>query len=370
MKTGAKRLAAILMAAVMMTAMAVPAFAADDSTTPADPKKNDNGITTMEFDKILDADKDTYHPAETFNFTISTANAVAGEKAGEPETPVKNGVNGGAVFNSENDSKVTTDTNKTDKQAYSGLKITFDANQFPDPGIYKYTVTETVPSPKNKDIGYAAAKTLYVYVKADANGNNVVYAASLGDASGETKSADFTNTYKNNGGTPTGEEFKDLIIKKTVTGTMGEKNREFKFSVKVSSSSGRDYYVGYKKDKDNHETKVQLSDNTPYTTLTLKDGETFTIKNLAAEDTYEIVETDANKDGYDTTYKIDNVATGNDGKTAPAGTMATADVNVDVTNERNAVNPTGIIMSYGPYIAMIAAAAVLGFVFLRKREEI
>ena len=75
MKTGAKRLAAILMAAVMMTAMAVPAFAADDSTTPADPKKNDNGITTMEFDKILDADKDTYHPAETFNFTIAAVGA-------------------------------------------------------------------------------------------------------------------------------------------------------------------------------------------------------------------------------------------------------------------------------------------------------
>ena len=362
MKTRAKRLAAILLAAVMTAALAVPAFA-DDAEKPEDPKQNDS-ITTMEFDKILDADKDTYHPAETFNFTIAAVGADDGETTGEDNTPVKDGVEGGAKFASETDSKVSTDTSNTGKQAYSGPKITFDASKFRDPGIYKYTVTETVPSPKNKDIEYASSKTLYVYVKADASGNNVVYAASLGDASGETKSADFTNIYKHNGGEPD-KEFKDIIIKKTVTGTMGEKNREFKFKVKITSSSGRQYYAGYKKGSD---TPVQLSSGSDYTELTLKDSQTFTIKNLAAGDTYEIEETDAGEDGYTTTYKVDSNELKENQK--PSGTMAEANINVTVTNKRDAVNPTGIIMNYGPYIAMIVAAAVLAFVFLRRKEEI
>ena len=360
MKTKAKRFAAILMAAVMTAALAVPVFA-DDATEPADPKTGDS-ITTMEFDKILDAADDTYHPNETFNFTIAAASADQGETTGESDAPVSDGVEGGAKFASANDSKVSMDTSKKGTQTYGGLKITFDASKFSDPGIYKYTVTETVPAESNKDIKYASPKTLYVYVKY-VNGNKVVYAASLGDADGEVKEGNFTNTYRYNGGEPD-KEFKDLVIQKTVTGAMGEKNREFKFKVKITSSSGRAYYAAY---KSTSTTEIKLNSGSEYSDLTLKDGETFTIKNLAAGDIYLIEETDANQDGYSTKYKV--------GSADPVGELSDCEmgdeaVTVTVTNNRDAVTPTGIFMNYAPYICMIAAAAVLAFVFLRRKEDI
>jgi hypothetical protein len=50
--------------------------------------------------------------------------------------------------------------------------------------------------------------------------------------------------------------------------------------------------------------------------------------------------------------------------------MVNTDKTETIINKKDAVTPTGIVMSYGPYIAMIAAAAVLAFVFLRRKEEL
>ena len=91
----------------------------------------------------------------------------------------------------------------------------------------------------------------------------------------------------------------------------------------------------------------------------LKDGEFIKVENLSTNDTYTVTEVESGQDGYTTT-----------GEVKTATNMVSTDKTETIINNKDAVTPTGIVMSYGPYIAMIAAAAVLAFVFLRRKEEI
>ena len=84
MKTRAKRLAAILMDAVMTAAMAVPAFAVSDTTDSEAATETGSttgsAISSMDFTKVVDADANTYQPEETFKFTVAGATAGENEK--------------------------------------------------------------------------------------------------------------------------------------------------------------------------------------------------------------------------------------------------------------------------------------------------
>ena len=51
------------------------------------------------------------------------------------------------------------------------------------------------------------------------------------------------------------------------------------------------------------------------------------------------------------------------------GTIATGVNSVTVTNDRDAVSPTGLIMDIAPYVLLVVVAAAGCFVFLRKRRE-
>ena len=42
---------------------------------------------------------------------------------------------------------------------------------------------------------------------------------------------------------------------------------------------------------------------------------------------------------------------------------------VEFTNNRDAVTPTGIVMSFAPYILLVALAGVFAVLFLRKRRH-
>ena len=338
MKTRAKRLAAILVAAVMTAAIAIPAFADDEAA-----------ITEMTFKKTVETDANTYQPNETFSFEVTPEAPTSNEKAGAPATVVTQGAAGGVTV-----STVATDPTKKGTQSYETGKFTFTPSAFTQPGIYKYKVHETNTKTDNPDMNYAGDQYLYVYVRRNGDAMEV-YAASLvdPDKTGEAaKSGEFTNVYKKNGGD--GPEFADLTIKKTVAGDFGETNKDFEFTLNITSSDRTTYMA----------TKTKADDTTEDVTVpaggytfTLKSGETLKVENLSSSDKYTVTETAA--EGYTT-----------EGTVTTATNMATSDVEVNVTNTRNAVTPTGIFMSYGPYIAMIAAAAVLAFVFLRKREEI
>lgn len=342
MKT--KRLAAAFMAVVMMAVMAVPAFADGGQEAATSTGSSGSTLSSMTFSKVVDADANTFLPSETINFTVSAATASSGETYNNE--PVYSG--SGTITAAP----VTVNPADRGKQTYSST-LDFSSLSFNKPGIYKYTVTETAGS--NKDMTYdSTSRTLYVYVEwTDENMTATrVYGAAMTKAGSTEKSANFDNEYKKSN--QTGEEFKDLTIKKTVSGAQADKDKLFTFNVTITSGSGRTTYVVHKPNGSDQ----TLTSGTPYE-FTLKHNETITIENLSTNDTYTVEETADSKKGYTAT-----------GEVTTATNMPAADTTVTVNNEKKSVTPTGIFMSYAPYIAMIAAAAALALVFRRRREEI
>lgn len=341
MKT--KRLAAVFMAVVMMAVMAVPAFADDGQEAATSTGSSGSELSSMTFSKVVDADANTFQPSETIAFTVTGATASSGETYNDE--PVYDG--SGTITAGD----VTVDPSKRGKQTYSST-LDFSSLSFSKPGIYKYTVKETPGT--NKDMTYdSTARTLYVYVEWTDTSMTAtrVYGAAMTKAGSTEKSANFNNEYKKSNKTE--EEFKDLTIKKTVSGAQADKDKLFTFNVTITSGSGRTTYVV--KTGGSEQT---LTSGTPYT-FTLKHNETITIENLSTNDTYTVEETADSKKGYTAT-----------GEVTTATNMPAADTTVTVNNEKKSVTPTGIFMSYAPYIAMIAAAAALALVFRRRREEI
>ena len=341
MKT--KRLAAAFMAVVMMAVMAVPAFADGGQEAETSAGTPGSTLSSMTFSKVVDADANTFLPSETINFTVSAATASSGETYNKE--PVYSG--SGTITAAP----VTVNPADRGKKTYSST-LDFSSLSFNKPGIYKYTVTETAGS--NKDMTYdSTSRTLYVYVEwTDENMTATrVYGAAM-TKQGTEKSANFDNEYKKSNKTE--EEFKDLTIKKTVSGAQADKDKLFTFNVTITSGSGRTTYVVHKPNGSDQ----TLTSGTPYE-FTLKHNETITIENLSTNDTYTVEETADSKKGYTAT-----------GEVTTATNMPAADTTVTVNNEKKSVTPTGIFMSYAPYIAMIAAAAALALVFRRRREEI
>ena len=99
--------------------------------------------------------------------------------------------------------------------------------------------------------------------------------------------------------------------------------------------------------------------------FTLGHNDTVHIYGLSATDTYTIVETQA--DGYTTT--ITGADTMTESTRTSSGNVATADDNVVYTNTKQVSTPTGVVLNIAPYIAMVALAGVLAFVFLRRRHN-
>lgn len=117
-----------------------------------------------------------------------------------------------------------------------------------------------------------------------------------------------------------------LIIRKEVSGNIGETDRDFHFTVSLSGSSlantpaenvDGSYQAVYTKQDGSTETKSISFVDGISEEFTLKHKESLAISGLPAGLTYNVTETEANKEGYSTT------STGN-GLTIPAGASAEA----------------------------------------------
>lgn len=125
------------------------------------------------------------------------------------------------------------------------------------------------------------------YTVTETEANQGGYKTTSGNTSGtikdgETASATFTNNR------PGG----NLSVTKSVTGTGGDKSRNFNFTVTLSDNTINGKYG------DMEFTKGVAN-------ITLKHGETKTAKNLLAGITYTVTEKEANTEDYTTTYTND-----------------------------------------------------------------
>lgn len=150
-----------------------------------------------------------------------------------------------------------------------------------------------------------------------------------------------------------------LTVRKTVSGNMGDRNREFDFTVHVEDSSGKLVSV--------NETYGDIVVQNGH--FKLKHGQSLVIPELPYGVTCTVTESIPEEEGYTTTVKVDG-GEEKSSKTVTVENMNTAAV-IDFTNTKKLNVPTGIFTDNLPYLMMLAMAAIglTGFGRSRKRVK-
>ena len=389
MKKFTKKMLAIVAAGAMTMGMAMPAMAADQTTT--DTKNNAKEAYISK----------TYNTevgkAETFSFTatqimegddvIHTAHAV--------EIPTI--------------SFETTDLGTTTKTK----KINLVGTDFPEAGRYSYTVKESeTADPSVTETAYEklimskAEYRMDVYVVEKTGGtleiDKIIVNKTKGDKDGETTGKvdigsdakkngfNFVNTYVQEAGTGTPDPDKPFtpdpdykkygalnVSKKVIQNVTDDQKslptEKFDFTAKFGFPAGTDANtLGGVKDKDGNGVTL---DATGQCTFQLGNGENMKFTGLPVGTTITV--TEAAKANYkgSTVVTLNGVETSkaaqkyNEAITA-SGKLGQKKNIVDVTNRFNNVPTTGIIMNTLPYVLMVAlcAVALFGFVAFKRKK--
>ncbi len=206
-------------------------------------------------------------------------------------------------------------------------------------GKYEYTLKEVQGN--NAGVGYYdAAMKLVVTVINGNNGLERVAAVHTELAPGAAKSDTFENTYS--AGT--------LTVKKTVTGNLGDKNKEFDFTVTFAAPQGKDWTpaIGLP------EGATMVADNPMSYTFKLKHDAMATFGNLPAGVTYTVIE--APVEGYTTTSTGEN------------GVIIAGLNEVTFTNEKKGEIDTGVTTENLPYVILMGLVVLAGAALLLKRK--
>jgi pilin isopeptide linkage protein len=310
-------------------------------------------VTEFNLTKEVTTDGNTHAPNTTFRFTITEGDASTFEGA-----VVSAGVKDGLTLDTANNFSFAPGDKVLASYTKTG-KIKVDATKFTEPGVYHYLVTETQDT--YDGITYdVTPRHVYVYVVNGTDGYEVEAVKVVKD--GDTAKEDnlkIVNSY-GDGSTPN-DDIHDFIIKKTVTGNQGHKNKPFSFTVTIdgddADKEGAEKYMAVKTPKTGEAETIHITDGLTQT-FTLMDGETLHIYGLSEKDTYTVVETDANTDGYTTTVP------GN-----AAGTLTEDGITVEFINDKQVGPATGVAMTFAPYVLLVAAAGGLGAVVLGKKKR-
>ena len=389
-----------LMAGAMASAglMApLSAFAVGQNYTPV------AGGTTQ-FDKYLVMDSQAEVPNASFTYTITPGTAKTYDVDGKKfevlaglGTPTMAGVGTGAADNTivfkqgdtitGTDAVVGTDQVKDlgvgQKYVKKTATLDFSGITFPEPGVYRYVVTE---AGTNQGITNDAdlTRTLDVYVIDNAGAleiaGYVLHASDsdlvMGDNAGtedigeaEKKSQGFTNVY----------DTSDLTFRKEVSGNQASKDKYFKFTVNITAAvAGTVYKVDISgadaTSLSNAATVDANEGQTNVTSLTigkdgtctqdfyLQHGQEIKIQGLAKDTHYTVTE---DKEDYKST------AAGVTGyEAATDGTIVSTDLKTSYLNTRNGVIPTGVIMTVAPFaVVTLLGGAGAAFVMNKKEDE-
>lgn len=426
MKTRFSKLMAIVMVFALIFAIAaIPASAAPYSYTAVA-----GGTTT--FSKYLIVDSDTHIPNVTFDFSIApiTTGKPATSTTVAVYAPADAGVTGTAdISDPEFTSDIATTPTFSSVQSADTGKLTLDTGKhyaakivtvdftgvsFPEPGIYRYVVTEAVATgaythDTQNTGGTDRTRYLDVYVTDDGTGTLAVSSYVLhkedgtvdvnatsgsGDvatagAAVDDKSASYVNEY----------ETKDLAFSKKVSGNQASKDKYFAYTVTLSGLTAGDTFTV---DYTNADASINANPNNATTVITsavtqpssltvaagatsitqvfyLQHGQSIKILGLPTTATYTVVE---DEEDYTKAEDNDLVAvpahgTQGDADYADAktysddytGTMAT-DKYVGYTNTRNGLIPTGVLLTVAPFaIGLLLFGALAIFFIARKKKR-
>lgn len=346
-----KKLFAGILAVAMMATMAAPAFAAkatDVETNNGKKDFEDVSIVTLSKDyKLANNDESNVSPAETIEFTVVNKSVKKAAKGittdSMPTVTVANlDLAAGAAGGQKQSTTITL-------PIYTSV------------GVYTYEITEKDGNKAGVTYRTEPITLVVTVVNGDTAGEFVrIPALHIGGVDA-TKGDTIENTYS--AGT--------LNIKKEVKGTMGDKSKNFKFTLKLEATDNKSYPDTYEMavtatgDAElTNPTSIKLGEET---TVYLHNDSTIRIANLPYGVKYTITEDDYTGEGDDNGYttKVNSEI----GRSKTDTVDASAE-NVEFVNSKGGVVDTGVILDNAPYIALmmvvVAGAAVM---IIKKRRH-
>ena len=157
--------------------------------------------------------------------------------------------------------------------------------------------------------------------------------------------------------------YTSVDIKKIVTGNMGDKSKNFKFTVSVVNGNT------------NLPFKIDEKQCTGSATITLSNNQITTLTQVPVGATVTITEADYySNDRYTTSYTIDNNSSGTNNREAKITSISRRDNDVahkvTFTNNKDAIPDTGLDFNTTPYIlALGIVAAGAGVLLFRRRKS-
>ena len=233
--------------------------------------------------------------------------------------------------------------------------ITYDdADYFLDVYVEKVETTDTTEDPPVTTSDYKVTNAV-LYLQSDPD-NTITRDTADQSVYADVKKVDrIVNNYDNY----------DLKLTKTVSGAAADMAKKFEFTIEFENGpidttlngqttidgTAADITVTF--DADGKATyTVNLGHEDSIEFWSLPEGTTYTItENLSALDNATYVTTFDGTEANSTT-----------------GDMA-ADKEIACVNDAPALTPTGLFLSYGPYVLIVAAAAALAVIFLKKRNH-
>ena len=330
-----KKILSLALALVLVLSMSTVAFAVEGEST-----YDDMSTVTLTKEYKL-TNPGTISPAETFAFSTLTCINVtdAADSVTAANAPVP----------------TIADVSYTAGEAggeNAEKNITINLPAYASVGIYTYTFTETDGG--TAGVTYRSDDITLVVTVIEQDGK-VRVATVHTEGDGETKSGEFNNEYSAG----------SLSVKKTVTGIMGDQQKEFTVKVTFTAPEGDTVreaitYV------DGTETKTIAAGEgwtgSREVEITLRHDETGTFTNIPYGVTYTVVENDYTTEengGYEAaSYNFEDINKKID----------SASENVTITNNKGGSVDTGINMDSMPYILLLAVAAMGLFVFFGKKR--
>ena len=367
-------------------------------------RAEEGGATTgYSFNKVYQLDGDSAEgaksPAETFRFESADT------------TPQENQATLYAVSCTKYNSAANLDqitklgelpAGQADSIPDAAKAITIGSVTYAEGNLSKTTdaasapVTQPVAVAVTADSYQSVGYYYYEFREKAGNTAGVTYAADtcavrvtvVNDDSGALK-IDSVRLYKVNADGSLGDKAENvtneyaagsLSISKTVTGNMGDRNKEFDVTVSFTAPDGTEIHAPIAISTsagitgNPTEAVIDAANTGATASVKVKDGTTVVFSNIPKGVTYQVKETQA--DGYHTPkYNGTESAGGKSGTitdtAAGTGTVGMAQ-SVEIENKRETTIDTGIFLSNLPYVlvlAGIAAAALLFFAGKKRRDR-
>ena len=245
--------------------------------------------------------------------------------------------------------------------------IDFSKFTFRKPGIYRFTIRESIPG--GVGIRQVTGTPSQYYVD--------VYVENESDTEGHSKLVIETYKVYVVGGTEKQEgivfnnEWDNyrIKIKKVVTGNQGDKTKEFNIIYSLTNfGSGNTIYARWLSGSPKVSSTTLTEEGTPVKVtgssasvynvqLYLKDGDSVELYGMQSNMKATVVEADASKTGYTVTGEM----------TTSTPVADTNDNLITIKNE-SVITPTGLFLNNWPYITVILVVMAACVVFIRRRK--